>query len=131
MGFHSRQETYDMGGSHSAPIIADTVDCKIITCFGGEHDNDSDLYIYQSEAKPIVTQIRNELGWPQHAVWIDRERVPDLSAAERKAYQAEHGQAAWISSLMKACDNARLALIFVSEKSWPRSTAKWKSSTSP
>ena len=62
-------------------------------------------------------QIRNELGWPEHAIWIDRERLPNATKAEQKAYEEEHGEAGWISSWFKACDNAHLALIFVSEKS--------------
>merc|ERR1719240_1084236 len=57
------------------------------------------------------------MKWPQHAIWIDRERIPDMSAKDRAAYEAEHGQSAWVPSWMAACDHASVALIFVSEKS--------------
>lgn len=57
------------------------------------------------------------MKWPQHYVWIDRERIPDMSAKERKAYEDEHGESAWLPSWKAACDNASVALIFVSKKS--------------
>jgi hypothetical protein len=49
-------------------------------------------------------------------VWLDSERLPKWSEAQKKAFKAEHTTPMWQASWNAACSNATMALIFVSDK---------------
>jgi hypothetical protein len=136
--------TAKMGGMklkelRGCPIVADRIDCLMITTFAG-NDPEVKRKVYQSGAKKICTEIRGKLigggkegssGKYEGLIWIDRERLEDSpcsdSVAERKAYKDKYGTSYWQPSWEAACRSAKIALCFVGDKALTRSdNVEWE-----
>merc|ERR1711924_344580 len=92
------------------------------------NDPEVTVSVYQSEAKPTCTKIRNALGMKESKdsysglIWIDRERLRGGERAPaRDKYKADHGVSYWKPAWAEAAYSAQIALCFVGDKALTRS----------
>jgi len=112
-------------------IKADTVSCLVITSYGSNRDrgegytDTSDREIYRGQAKPFCTNLCRAFGdggvgsgkSGDPVVWVDCHRIPtDWGVPQKKMYKEKHGWPMWQVAWNNAAANAKVALMFPSQK---------------